>query len=576
MLNLSVAATDPAPERPRKVLFSAMKNEGPFVLEWIAYHKAIGFDEIVICSNPSNDGMAEVLDALADAGEIRHLRRMVAKGQSPQIVASSAFTTEIGYETGNWHMWLDADEFLNIHVGDGSLDALISAMGDRQCALINWRVFGAGGHQSFPGRFIADAFVGAASQDFSAHLEQKSLFRFSPAVRSYGVTGISRPLLARSPGLAASDIVVGNGQTANPASSKHRRWLRGDDTKATARVSPEEVGWALAQINHYMVRTPEFFALKKLRGRGYKPDAVGETNSRHTEAFFHLNDRNEAEDRTILRWQDAVTKGIVRLMALPGVAQAKAQSDGMVRGLLNGMAGEPVSAEGSCDESAPLAPGPDSADQHDSATLTVGFHSVATADDVAVEQTASVAMTFPRKERAFVLKHYATATSILEYGSGGSTVLAARLGKRVISVESDRVWAARMSDSLAAFAGGATVVHVDIGPTGTAGVPSRPRFHRRFHTYPLSVWDRPDLGDPDLVLINGRFRAACLVAVLLRAKRPTTVLFDEYEDRPYYHRVERLAKLEEMVGRMACFTVTPGAIPPDMLTEVVGWFADLR
>jgi hypothetical protein len=39
---------------PRKVLFSAMKNEAPFVLEWIAYHKAIGFDEIVICSNPSN------------------------------------------------------------------------------------------------------------------------------------------------------------------------------------------------------------------------------------------------------------------------------------------------------------------------------------------------------------------------------------------------------------------------------------------------------------------------------------------------------------------------------------------
>ena len=27
-------------------LFSAMKNEAPFLLEWVAYHKAIGFDRL--------------------------------------------------------------------------------------------------------------------------------------------------------------------------------------------------------------------------------------------------------------------------------------------------------------------------------------------------------------------------------------------------------------------------------------------------------------------------------------------------------------------------------------------------
>lgn len=35
-------------------LFSAMKNEAPFLLEWVAYHKAIGFDRIVIYSNDSD------------------------------------------------------------------------------------------------------------------------------------------------------------------------------------------------------------------------------------------------------------------------------------------------------------------------------------------------------------------------------------------------------------------------------------------------------------------------------------------------------------------------------------------
>ena len=54
------------------------------------------------------------------------------------------------------------------------------------------------------------------------------------------------------------------------------------------------------------------------------------------------------------------------------------------------------------------------------------------------------------------------------------------------------------------------------------------------------------------------------------------VLFDDYIRRRYYHGVERLAAKEEMVGRMARFTVTPGAIPPDLVTQTVGWFTDPR
>ena len=78
------------------------------------------------------------------------------------------------------------------------------------------------------------------------------------------------------------------------------------------------------------------------------------------------------------------------------------------------------------------------------------------------------------------------------------------------------------------------------------------------------------------MLIDGRFRAACLAAVRLRARRPTTVLFDDYVDRKYYHAVEKLARKEEVVGRMARFTVTPGPIPAEMLTQVIGWFSDPR
>jgi hypothetical protein len=188
----------------------------------------------------------------------------------------------------------------------------------------------------------------------------------------------------------------------------------------------------------------------------------------------------------------------------------------------------------------------------------------------------SFELTFEPTERRFVVRHYEAAETILEYGSGGSTVLAAKLGRQVFSVESDPDWATRMTAKVATISDRAIVHHADVGPTGPWGVPMKPREFRKFHGYALSVWDRPDFVEPDLVLIDGRFRASCLVAVLLRATKPVTVLFDDYLKRGYYHGVERLARKEEMAGRMARFTVTPGAIPREMATQAIGWFTDPR
>ena len=43
---------------------TTQKNEGAFLLEWIAYHKSIGFTDIVILSNDCEDGSDEMLDHL--------------------------------------------------------------------------------------------------------------------------------------------------------------------------------------------------------------------------------------------------------------------------------------------------------------------------------------------------------------------------------------------------------------------------------------------------------------------------------------------------------------------------------
>lgn len=184
-------------------------------------------------------------------------------------------------------------------------------------------------------------------------------------------------------------------------------------------------------------------------------------------------------------------------------------------------------------------------------------------------------LSFPLEEMQLVRCVYDSAHIILEYGSGGSTILASEQpAKLVFSVESDHAWAIRLQHEidLRNLPSPALVYHVDIGPTGNWGRPLGPEAWTRFHRYPLAVWDEPFFRQPDVVLIDGRFRPACLMAVLLRTQKPVTVLFDDYTERPAYHSVEAFLKPKEMVGRMAVFDVQPRPFDPSETGAIMDHF----
>lgn len=179
-------------------------------------------------------------------------------------------------------------------------------------------------------------------------------------------------------------------------------------------------------------------------------------------------------------------------------------------------------------------------------------------------------LTMPAEEAGMVRAAYMGATEILEYGSGGSTVLASEMpGKRVTSVESDPDWAQMMCDWFAENPGESPVevVHADIGPTRDWGHPATEAEWRRFPAYPLAVWDRGIA--PDVVLVDGRFRVGCALATAFRTAKPVVVMFDDYAGRNAYHRVEEFLGQPEMVGRMALFEVSPMPVPQDRLLRVM-------
>ncbi|MDB6454908.1 hypothetical protein [Falsirhodobacter sp. 20TX0035] len=193
------------------------------------------------------------------------------------------------------------------------------------------------------------------------------------------------------------------------------------------------------------------------------------------------------------------------------------------------------------------------------------------------ESTPAIGLTLPEAEAALLRDAYSEADVILEYGGGGSTLLAAGLpGKRVFCVESDPLWADNLREASAALPSVPALHHVDIGRVGAWGRPLTPRQWPRFHLYPTTVWDRPDFVHPDVILIDGLLRPACFATCALRITRPVIVLFDDYVRRRPYHVVEEILRPTLIEGRMAVFEMVPGLLGPSDLTRVLGMFTQVN
>src|SRR5579883_1900252 len=102
----SIAPTFPC------ALVATARNEGPFLLEWLAHHRAVGLKKIYLYTNDSTDGSTELLTKLAEHGIINLILNEADRDVSPQIKAyehSLMFVHEL--RLYDWVFYLDIDEF---------------------------------------------------------------------------------------------------------------------------------------------------------------------------------------------------------------------------------------------------------------------------------------------------------------------------------------------------------------------------------------------------------------------------------------------------------------------------------
>ncbi|MEO1491264.1 MAG: glycosyltransferase family 2 protein [Pseudomonadota bacterium] len=237
------------------LVVSCMKNEGPYILEWIGYHLSIGVSHFLIYTNDCEDGTDEILDHLATRGIVTRLDNPFEPGEKPQWVALNDATKRKPYKQADRYICMDVDEFINIHTGDGSLTALMEAAKDPDLISLTWRIFGCGGQVAFEDRPVMEQFLHAAPE-YAPKPHNiwgfKTLARLPMAFRK---PGVHRPTKIRD---KAPDPVWVNG-------SGHRmpEIYREDGWRSTK----QSWGYGLVTLNHYAVRSIEAFLVKRDRGR---------------------------------------------------------------------------------------------------------------------------------------------------------------------------------------------------------------------------------------------------------------------------------------------------------------------
>jgi hypothetical protein len=157
-------------------------------------------------------------------------------------------------------------------------------------------------------------------------------------------------------------------------------------------------------------------------------------------------------------------------------------------------------------------------------------------------------------DHALFCDHISHARVYVEYGCGASTLWVAKNSNCSIwSVDTSAEWIAKVRLEAGKRNSFIHLHHADLGPVGSWGRPLSYEKIDNFIDYTDWVWQQ-DIS-PDVILIDGRFRVACFLTTLCKAKPGAHILFDDYVDRPYYHFVERFISPISFCGRQALFIV---------------------
>ena len=266
------------PEKYFLSVAAIMKNEKPYLKEWLEYHRLQGVEHFYLCDNGSTDGTKDYLQPYIQSGVITYID---FPGTNRQLACYDKIVKEYGEET-SWLALIDLDEFL-LPLQAKDMPSFLKEFADVNEVSLHWLNYGDNGLISRPGGLVTEAFTAHA--------------RFL----NHTVKSIVRPeAVRRMSGFGDNHYVPVAGKSVN------------EYHKPVSYMLNFNISADKARVNHYIIKSFAEFINKKRRGH---PEG---TPIDYGYYFFH-NENDITGDTAMQRFLPALKKRMEK-SPLPDVA----------------------------------------------------------------------------------------------------------------------------------------------------------------------------------------------------------------------------------------------------------------
>ena len=255
---------------PILAIAAPVRGEAPYLLEWIAYHRALGIKAFLLADNAGDDEeTSKLLQTLHERRIIfrfdwRDQTRFQLKFYRQALGAARLFADGL--------FLIDVDEFLRPEAGRSVSQIAQKWLSDPSLGAVglNWAIYGSSDRVQAGEGLVIERFTRRALQDFVVNRHTKTFVRVASCAGPSGNPHAMSLLSGRYTDPRGDDIV----------------W---DTTRRDPVGISTKVIWDVLRVDHFAVKSHEEFLAKQARGNLIQPE-------RNWGTYFAVHDRNDVED----------------------------------------------------------------------------------------------------------------------------------------------------------------------------------------------------------------------------------------------------------------------------------------
>lgn len=258
-----------------------LKDEGPYLKEWLDYHLLAGVDHFYLYDNDSSDNQAEIAAPYVEAGLVDYFK---VPGKFVQVAAYNDAVKRFKFQS-RYVAFIDLDEFIYPKVNKAVVEVVDKILlRDPNAAglSIHWQEFGSNGLEKADySRGVLERFTRRARKDFYGKFTDSN--STTHTLGNVHLKVIANPRLIKQAGVHYSIYFAGLysvNEIGQPLAPGHYSYPIVADKIA---------------INHYRCKSKEEFVDKLRRGNA--------TNYPINDELFRHFDNNEEFDDGILKYQ---------------------------------------------------------------------------------------------------------------------------------------------------------------------------------------------------------------------------------------------------------------------------------